>query len=130
MKAVTRDNLIYLAVGLTVAALVAVDTFNSASHDRPMWVPSTFAFRLVAYMGLLDYFVARETRKARATLPQTVGCVLVASMMHMAIAFTFRRTFSGHSSITLWGLAILELFLVVQLMVFAVRHLRPKSRPI
>lgn len=121
MKPVTRDNLIYLAVGLTVVALVAVD---------PMWVPSNFAFRLIAYMGLLDYFVARETHKAGATTAQIIGCVFVASMMHVAIAFTFRQTFSGHFSVTLGGLAILELFLVVQLMVFAVRHLRPGSRPI
>jgi drug/metabolite transporter (DMT)-like permease len=60
MRPQTRDNLIYLTVGFCVAALLAVDFFWADSHGRKMWLPSAFAFRAVAYTGVLGYFVARD----------------------------------------------------------------------
>src|SRR5260370_25602755 len=91
MKAQTRDNLIYLAVGLSVAALVTIDVFYTDSHGREMWMPSRFAFRAVYSTGLLAYFVARETRKVKATVAHVLMCVLFASILNLAIAFGFRR---------------------------------------
>jgi hypothetical protein len=47
MKSGTRDNLIYLGVGLGVAALVVADFFYADSHGQEMWMPSRFALRAV-----------------------------------------------------------------------------------
>ena len=44
MKQGTRDNVIYLGVGLGIAALLTTGDFYSYSHGREVWVPSPFAF--------------------------------------------------------------------------------------
>jgi len=72
MKQQTRDNLIYLVVGLGLAALLAFDAFYSDSHNRKMWMPSRFAFNAVAFMGVLVYMVVRETRKLRPSVPTSL----------------------------------------------------------
>lgn len=127
MKQGTRDNLIYLAVGLSVAAFLTADFFFAESRGRVMWWPSRFAYRNVVYMGLLGYFVATETRKVKATLLQTATCVLVGSILHVGVVFTFRQTFADRFSINLFGLLLLEFLLIVQLMVQAVRYLGSRS---
>jgi hypothetical protein len=98
MKPGTRDNLIYLAVGLTVAGLVVFDVFYADSHGREMWSPSSFETRLVGYMLILGYFIATEARKAGATLPQIVMFEVAGSVLHTGVAFSFRRTYAGHSA--------------------------------
>src|SRR5437879_4077418 len=127
MKQTTRDNLIYLAVGLSVAALVTADCFYADSHGREMWWPSTFAYRLVAYLGVLGYLVGRETRKIGATVTQMIMCVLAAWILQLGIAFAFRQTFSGRYTLGLWVLAVVGGFAIIQLMVGAVRYLRSDS---
>jgi hypothetical protein len=128
MHQTTRDNLIYLAVGIGIAALVVADFFYADSHGRAMWMPSNFAIRAVAYIAILGYFVARETRKAKATLFQVTMCVLAAGILHLGIVYAFRETISGRFSIGLWALAVLEFFLIVQLMVYTVHYLRSRSQ--
>ena len=123
MKQSTRDNVIYLAVGLSVAALVAVDFFYAESHERQMWWPSELVFHAVAYMGLLGYFVAKETRKVGASLSQIFTCVLAGSILHLAVVFVFRQTYGGHLGLSLFGIALVEFFVIVQAMVQAVRYL-------
>jgi hypothetical protein len=61
MEPKTRDNLIYLAVGLSVAAILVGDFFYGLNHHTEMWRPSKFTFRAVYTTALLAYFVARET---------------------------------------------------------------------
>lgn len=78
-----------MVVGLSIAALVVADFIYAESHDRVMWMPSRFPFRVVGTTVLLAYFVARETRKMRATLVQVFAMVLVAGAVHVAIAFRF-----------------------------------------
>ena len=131
MKPKTRDNLIYLAVGLGIAALVVVDFFYADSHGRKMWMPSRFAFDLVTTAALLGYFVIRETRKVKATVVQVVACVLLASVVHLAIGFGFQQTLDQLSGISYSVWAILEIFILVQLLVWVVQHLRSAwgSRP-
>lgn len=73
VKPSTRDNLIYSAVGLSIAALLAADAFYADSHGRKMWMPSRFTFRLVYTRALLGYFVARETRKVKAAVVQVLA---------------------------------------------------------
>ena len=89
-----------------------------------MWVPSSFAFRLVGTTALLGYFVARETRKAKATLVQTITCILLAIVIHLLIAFAFRQAVGQVSGISFSALAGLELFLVVQFLLQVLRYLR------
>lgn len=127
MQPRTRDNLIYLSVGISIAALVVLDVFYSESHGREAWMPSRFAFRVPIYMALLGYFVARETRKVNATLVQTAICVIVASILHLGVAFAFRGTFSGPRSLGLAILVPLEIFGIVVLMVQVVRYLSRRS---
>jgi hypothetical protein len=123
MKQETRDNLIYLAVGLSMAALLAADAFYAVGHDREVWVPSRFAFRIAAYMAILAYFVGREVRKVKATVVQTSICVLLACILHLGLAFSLRHLFSGPFSLEIWGLAVAESFIFTQAAVRAVRYL-------
>jgi hypothetical protein len=78
-------------------------------------------------MALLDYFVIRETRKAKATLIQTVACVAIASALHLGVAFAFRQTFADRFGPGILILGVLEIFGIVQLMVQTVRYLRRRS---
>jgi|SRR5579863_6509143 len=124
MKERTRDNLIYLAVGVGIAALVAVDAFYADSHGRKMWMPSEFAFRIVYSTALLAYFVVQQTHKVKATVVQVLACVLFASAVHLAIAFRFREAIGRLPGLGFAGWAVLEMFLLVQLLVRVVRHLK------
>ncbi len=124
MKQRTQDNLIYLAVGLSFAALLVADFFYAVSRGREMWVPSWFAFRIAYMTALLAYFVARETRRAKATVTQVVACVLFASVVNLVLAFSFRESVSQLRGPSFWILAVPELFLLVRLSVWIVRRLR------
>jgi hypothetical protein len=127
MKQSTRDNLIYLAVGLSIAALLAADAFYSESHDRKMWMPSRFAFNAVTFMGVLAYMVAREARRATATVAQTVSYTLLACLLHWVVALAFPQIFAKPFYSGLWVFIVLELFLITLLMARAALYLR--SRP-
>jgi hypothetical protein len=123
MKQRTRDNLIYLAVGLGIAALVVADAFYADSRGREMWVPSWFAARVVYMTALLAYFVVRETRKVKATVVQVLACVLFASVVNLTLAFSFRHAINQLRGLSFWSLAVLEIFFLVQLSVWVVQHL-------
>jgi hypothetical protein len=129
MKQQTRDNLTYLAAGFGLASLLAFDAFYSDSHNRKMWMPSRFAFNAVAFMGVLVYMVVRETRRLRATVGQTVLCVLVACLLHSGFAGVFPRIFSERFGSGLWVLIVLELFLIVRLMAAVIRSIHRVHRP-
>jgi len=124
MKPETRDNLIYLGVGLGIAALVVADFFYADSHGQKMWWPSRFAFRAAYTTVLLAYFVARETRKMKATVIQMLSYVLLAGLVHLAIVFTFRQVAGELSGITFAALAVFEMFFVFQLLMLVVRYLQ------
>ncbi len=124
MKQNTRDNLIYLAVGLSIAALVVADFFYADSHNKTMWLPSKLATRAVYTTLLLAYFVARETRKRKATLVQVVACVVFASIVHLAVVFGFRQTVGRLPGLVFSALAVWELFLVWLLTLQVARYLR------
>jgi predicted Na+-dependent transporter len=115
MRPNTRDQLSLLAWGIGIAALVAADGLFAKKHG----LSANFAIRVPAYMAILDYFVIRETRQAKATSRQVAICVIIASVVHLGTAFAFRQTFSDHFRL----LVPLEIFAIMQLMVWAVRHL-------
>ena len=74
--------------------------------------------------GILGYFVARETHKVKATLIQSVMCVLVGSILHLGVAFAFRQTCGSRLSLGLYAVPMLEFFVIVQLMVQAILYFR------
>jgi hypothetical protein len=123
MRPYTRDQLSLLAWGIFIATLVAADGCFAEKYG----LPARFAFRVPGYMALLDYFVIRETRKAKATSTQAAICAIIASVLHLGTAFAFRQTFSDRFNAALWVLVTLEMFAIVQLMVLAVRHLRRRA---
>jgi hypothetical protein len=123
MKRSTRDNLVYLSVGLGIAALVAFDAFYSDSQNRRMWMPSRLALNAVAFMAVLGYMVVRETQKAKASILQTIACVLVACFLHSGFVVAFPQIFAARFGAGLWFFIVLELFLVVRLMVVVLRYM-------
>ena len=122
MKRSTRNDLIYLVVGLCVAALVVVDLFYADLSGRQMWWPSNFWAHLLGYMVILEYFVARETRKAGAGLGQTIICILATAVLHAGTAFALHGLYDGPFTLVLFAAAMLEFFIILQLAVWAVRH--------
>ena len=128
MKPKTRDNLIYLSVGLGIAALVAVDAFYSDCHGREMWIPSKLAFRAVYSTGLLAYYLGREMCKAKATLVQVLAGILFSSVVHLGIIFVFRQAVGQLPAISFLPLVILEMFFVGVLSEQAVLRLIPGQR--
>ncbi len=124
MKQTTRDNLIYLAVALSIVAILVGDFLYAMNHDTEMWRPSKFTLRAAYTTVLLAYFVARETRKAKATLAQVFAGVLFASVVHLAIVFRFRQVVGELSGISFSAVAVFEMFLVFQLLMAVVRYLR------
>lgn len=123
MKPRTRDNFIYLAVGIGVATLVVADFFYAESQGRKMWVPSKLAFRLTYTTILLGYFVVKETRRVKVTLVQSLACVLLAGIVHLAIGFSFSHFLEQLSGLSFAAWVVLEVFLLVQLLVLVVRYL-------
>jgi cell division protein FtsW (lipid II flippase) len=103
----TRDNLIYLAVGITVAALLAVDFFYADSRGRKMWVPSRFASRSIYTTALICYVAAIVTRQAKQALFRVFACALFAGMLHLTIVFASRQIVEQ-----LPGLAFAALFAI------------------
>jgi hypothetical protein len=124
MKPKTRDNLIYLAVGLGIAALLVADAFYADSHGRKMWMPSRFSFCLAYTAVLLGYFVVRETRRVKAAAVQVVGCVLFAILVHLAIGYGFRQVLEQFSGLSFSACVVLEMFFLVQLSGGIIRHLK------
>jgi putative effector of murein hydrolase len=124
MKQRTRDNLIYLAVGLGIAALVVADFIYAQSHARKMWLPSSFSSRFVYTTALLGYFVIRETRRMKATTMQVLACVVFGSVVHVVIAFLFRQAFAQLPGISFSAFAVLEMFLVWLLTLQVARFLK------
>jgi hydrogenase-4 membrane subunit HyfE len=124
MNKTTRDNLIYLAVGLSIAAVVVIDFFYAESRGREMWWPSTFAFRAVTTPALLAYFVARELHREKATLLQTLASVLFSILVQLGILFAFHQTVGQLRGISFSALAVIEMFFVLLLTLRVARLLK------
>jgi hypothetical protein len=123
MKPKTKDNVVYLTVGLSIAALVTFDAFYADSRGQQMWWPSPFAFRATYTTLLLGYFVFKQTRNMKATINQMLACALLASAVHLVIVFVFRRIIGQLSGVTFSALALIEIFLVLLLTAQSVRYM-------
>jgi uncharacterized membrane protein AbrB (regulator of aidB expression) len=124
MKQRTRDNLAYLGIAMIIVAAIVADFLYADSRGGKMWWPSRLAFRGTYTTILLAYFVGRETRRLKATLPQLLAGILFASLVHLVIILSFRQAVNQLSGLSFSGLAGLEMFFVFELSVVAVRYLR------
>jgi hypothetical protein len=115
MKTKTRDNLIYLVVGLSVAGVLVGLILHADNHGQILVFPSRFAFRAVTSTLLVGYFVARAARRASATLAEVIVCVLAAGLLHLAITFGFRQIVGQLPGLLYAGIAAIETFLIVEL---------------
>jgi len=127
MRPKTRDNLIYLAVGLGVAGLLTTDFFYHLNRAAEMWMPSKFAFRTVYTTVLLGYFVAKYIREPKTPLLQIATCILFASTVHLVIIFGFHEAVSQLAGIPFSGLAVPEMFFVFLMTERLARYLNRRS---
>lgn len=124
MKPKTRDNLIYLAVGIIVAAFAVADSFYEDKHHTKGWILSRFVVRAVTTPSLLAYFVVREMCRQKATFLQTLSSVLFATLIQIGLLFGFRQTVDQLPGIGYAALAGLEIFFVWQLTILVARYMR------
>jgi hypothetical protein len=128
MKPKTRDNVIYLAVGLGIAALVCIDAFYSLSRNREMWMPSWFAARVVYTTALIWYFAIREIRKRFKTkFFEMFGGILFITLIHVGLAFYFRQAIDQVATLSFAPWATLEGFGLVWSLLQVFRY--PMSIP-
>lgn len=128
MKQQTRDNLIYLAVGLGIAALLVADLFYTDSRGREMWIPSKFAIRAVMSALVLPYYLIKMMRADKATPGQIIAAVLLACAAHLGIIFAFRQAVGQLAGIGFCALAVPEMFFVGVLSEQAVLYILPRRR--
>jgi hypothetical protein len=112
MKPRTRDNIIYLTVGLSIAALLVADVFYTDSHGGKMWFPSRFAFRSVYTTALIWYFVLKGIGQAKLTFVRVLAWLLSATLMHLAIVFASRQIIENLPGIAFAALCPWELYFV------------------
>ena len=124
MQPKMRDNFIYLAVGLGIAALVVVDAFYADSHGRKMWVPSWFSARLGYTTALLAYFIVRETRRMKATTAQVLAYATFGCVVHVLIIALIRQTVNTLPGVYFSSIAVFELFAVWLLTLWVARWVR------
>ena len=113
MKPRTRDNLIYLAVGLGVAALWASYFFYADSHGSKMWVPSRFTSRTFYTTLLIWYVVFKSARQTRPVLVRVVASMLFATFLHLIIFFGCRQVIDQLPTLMFWLFWVIELYLVI-----------------
>jgi hypothetical protein len=112
MKPSTRDNIIYLTVGLGVAALVVADFFYADSRGLKMWMPSRFAFRSVYTTALIWYVVLKGIRQTKQTFVRVLACLFFATLLHLTIVFASRQIIEELPGIAFAALWVFELYFV------------------
>jgi len=110
MKPSTRDNLIYLAVGQGLVALIVADLIYSETHHTKMWMPSRFAFRAVTTSALLTYFVLKQMRAEKATVTQMLAAAVFAVLLQLGIMLRFREVIDQLPGMSYSALALVEMF--------------------
>jgi hypothetical protein len=122
MKPSTRDNLIYVAVGLSIAAFLTEQVLFSDTHGRVLANLSSLVFRAGGATIVVGYFVARVVRNSGATLSKVALYVVVVSALQLGISLYFRQYVGQLSGLAFIGLATIETFLIVSLAAWIVSH--------
>jgi hypothetical protein len=112
MKPKTRDNLIYLAVGISIAAFVWADFFYVDSHSLKMWMPSRLAFRSVYTTALIWYVVLKGIRQTKQTFVRVLAWLLFATLLHLTIVLASRQIIEELPGISFAALWVVELYFI------------------
>ena len=112
MKPKTRDNFIYLTVGISIAAFVWADFFYADSHRLKMWMPSRFAFRSVYTTALIWYVVLKGIRQTKQTFVRVLAWLLFATLLHLTIVFASRQIIDELPGISFAALWVVELYFI------------------
>ena len=123
MRPKTRDNLIYLAVGLGIAALLVLEIFYADSRGYKVWLPSKFTIRVVYTTALIWFVVIRLIRPAKRALGKVLLGILFATLLHLTIVFASRRVINELPGFAFAILIPFEIYVVVVLTEQAVPHL-------
>lgn len=101
LKPKTRDNLIYLAVGIVAVVAITVPMFIADSRGREMRVSPNinFWFRVISSPLVVCYFQLREGTRLRVKRIELTGWVLVSIIMYLGVAFGFRDVVNSLSGI-------------------------------
>jgi hypothetical protein len=127
MKPKTRDTLIYLAVGVSITALLVGQEFYARSHGKPPWRLTKFASRAATTPLFIGYFVAQEARRRLlATVAEIVPCVLAGTLLSLAVTFGFREAVGNLPTLPYIGFASLQGLLIVELVTRAIPYFRPR----
>jgi hypothetical protein len=112
MNPKTRDNLIYLAVGISIFAFVWADVFYADSHGRKMWMPSRFAFRSVYTTALIWYVVLKRISQVKRTFVRVLAWFVFATLLHLTIVFASRQIIEELPGISFAALCVAELYFI------------------
>jgi hypothetical protein len=128
MKTTTRDNIVYLAVGLGAVAALALDVFYSLKRGHNMWNPSLFEERAITATLVMEGILADGLRKERVPFRQILIWLFFATILHIGFLLLFRQFLGGTllSSFALW--AILEVVAVIQITQRLRRYVASESR--
>jgi hypothetical protein len=124
MKPKTRDNLIYLAVGVSIVALLVADVFYADSHGHNFVNITNFEFRSASAMLLVGYFMFRAARTLRANSGELCLSVTAAGLLSLLTYFVFRQSVEQLPGLSYSGLAALEILLVVELVKWGLLYFR------
>jgi hypothetical protein len=124
MTDTTRDNIIYLTVGLTIAILVAGDFVVADHRGTEMWWPTSLQFHAASYWFVLSYFIATETRKITSSVVQIIICEFIGAVLHVGVVLMFHDTLARPLGLRLFAIAIIEFFVIVEIARQVVRRLK------
>jgi hypothetical protein len=124
VKPKTRDNLIYLAVGVSIVALLVADIFYADSHGHNFVNISNFEFRAASAMLLVGYFMFRAARTLRANSGELCLSVAAAALLSVLTCFVFRQSVEELPGLLYSSLTALEILLIVELVKWGLLYFR------
>lgn len=125
MNHTTRDNLIYLAVGLGIVGILVADFTYFDRRGQQAWFPSVFSFRAVVLTILVAYFVNSDiVRRGKGEQARALICALLAALIQIGVAFSFRQFVSGLSAMSFVFYGTLDVFVIYELTLQAAQFLK------
>jgi hypothetical protein len=124
MRLKTRDNLIYLTVGICIAALVIAQVFYADTHGHNFVNISNFEFRVASALLFVGYFMFRAARTLRANSSELCLSVTAACLLIVLAGFVFRQSVEQLPGLLYSGLAALETVLIIELVKWGLLYFR------
>src|SRR5262249_34701327 len=100
MKTATRDNVIYVATGLGLVALLIVDLVHFDRRGEKAWLPSLSTLRIAATGLVAAGLIVDTLRKHRVAAREILASVSFAICLHIVLTLPFRELIGGMSLAT------------------------------